>query len=59
VVNVKFASGNQMTVDQLGFIDSKAGHAYILAIACPPACYAANHATIDRVLASWVLKGHT
>ena len=59
VVNVKFASGDQMTLDQMAFIDSKAGNVYLLALACPPACYAANHATINRILASWILKGHT
>jgi len=59
VVTVQSSSGERVIVDQLGFIDGKAGSTYLLVLACPPACYSANHAAINRIFDSWVLKGHT
>lgn len=59
VVTVRFSSGELVTFDQMGFIDGKGHHTYVLALACPPACYRANKGAIDRIFTSWVLKGAT
>jgi hypothetical protein len=56
VFSVESATGEMLTVNQIGLVDPETENLYFFAIGCLADCYRANRSLIEQIAGSWTVK---